>query len=111
MAENLMGLDWKLTLGMISGIVAKETLISTLAVVFNTVSFTQLQEMLRNSYSVATALALMIANVVYIPCISTIAVIKQETGSWKWTGLTILLTFTLATVLGILTYHTAKFFI
>ncbi len=108
---GLMGLDWRLTLGMVSGIVAKETLISTLAVVFNTVSFTQLQEILRSSYTIATALALMVSNVVYIPCISTMAVIRQETGSWRWTAFSILLTFSLATVLGIATYHLVSLFI
>ena len=92
-----LGFDWKLGIGLISGVGAKELVVSTLGVLYaddpdaNRIPITPL-----------VALAYMLFVLIYFPCIATFAAIKQESGSWKWaifaagytTGLAWLVAFT-----------------
>ena len=82
---------WQIGVALISGIAAKELVVSTCSVLFgmgiNTdaemMAFHQLLESL--GFSAVNAYALMAFSLLYIPCTATIATIKKETNSWKWT--------------------------
>jgi ferrous iron transport protein B len=56
----------------------------------------------------AAALAFLAAQMLFVPCVATVAVIRQETRSWRWTGLSILLPLAVSLVLGIAIYHGAR---
>lgn len=98
-----LGFDWKLGIGLISGVGAKELVVSTLGVLYTNegdVENVNLSD--RIPITPLVALAYMLFVLIYFPCIATFAAIKQESGSWKWaifaagytTGLTWLVAFT-----------------
>jgi ferrous iron transport protein B len=80
-----MGLDWKLTVALLTSFLAKENAIATLAVLFGQAKNAGLAVTLASAYSLPTALAFLTVSLLFIPCAATVAVIKQETGSWRWT--------------------------
>ena len=80
-----MGFDWKLGIGLISGVGAKELVVSTLGVLYTNdanVDDTTLGE--RIPITPFVAFCYMLFVLIYFPCIATFAAIKQESGSWKW---------------------------
>ncbi len=84
-AGRLMGMDWRLMVALLSSFVAKENAIATLGVLFGTEEGAGLVQRLASAYSPATGLAFMVAEMLFIPCVATVGVIRQETGSWGWT--------------------------
>lgn len=84
-----MGLDWRLTVALLTSFMAKENSIATLGVLFGGASNTSLAQTISSTYSTASGLAFLTVSLLFIPCAATVAVIKQETGSWSWTFLNI----------------------
>lgn len=80
-----LGFDWKLGIGILSGVGAKELVVSTLGVLYvdnaeaDAVSLGE-----RIPITPLVAFAYMVFVLIYFPCIATLAVIKNESGSWKW---------------------------
>lgn len=82
-----LGLNWKAGVALVSGIPAKEIVVSTLGVLYNSEEEGDgLSEKLLASgdISLPSAVAFMIFIVLYCPCIASLAAISNETGSWKW---------------------------
>lgn len=80
-----LGFDWKLGIGLISGVGAKELVVSTLGVLYTNegeVENVNLSD--RIPITPLVAFAYMLFVLIYFPCIATFAAIKQESGSWKW---------------------------
>ena len=99
-----LGFDWKLGIGLISGVGAKELVVSTLGVLYtNEGDVENVNLSNRIPITPLVALAYMLFVLIYFPCIATFAAIKQESGSWKWaiftagytTGLAWLVAFTI----------------
>ena len=80
-----LGLDWRLTVALITTFPAKENAIATLGVLFGSQAETGLAQTLAATYSTASALSFLVVNMLFIPCLATVAVIRQETNSWRWT--------------------------
>lgn len=112
-----MHFDWKMSVGILSGIGAKELVVSTLAVMYagehdldtsTTASTdTRLSQALRSNISTASALAYLVFILFYFPCIATIAAIKNESGGWKWAIFTAVYTTLFAYVASLVTYWVA----
>ena len=93
-----MGFSWKMDLGLLTGVVAKELVVSTLGVMYapetadaskevvsgTKSSDTALQAALVGSVSLPAAVAFMVFVLLYFPCIATFVAIKNETGKWSW---------------------------
>lgn len=80
-----LGFDWKLGIGLISGVGAKELVVSTLGVLYtNEEDVENVNLSNRIPITPFAALAYMLFVLIYFPCIATLAAIKQESGSWKW---------------------------
>ena len=80
-----MGFDWKLGIGLISGVGAKELVVSTLGVLYvddPEADEASLAE--RIPITPLVAFCYMLFVLIYFPCIAALAAIKQESGSWKW---------------------------
>lgn len=78
-----LGFDWKLGIGLLSGVGAKELVVSTLGVLYtNDGDTSTLSE--RIPITPLAALCYMVFVLIYFPCIATLAAIRQESGSWKW---------------------------
>lgn len=102
-----MGFDWRLTVSLLTSFPAKENAIATLGVLFGSTAETGLAATLAATYSTATALAFLVVTILFIPCIATVAVTRQETGSWGWTLLSLGMLLVLSIGTGVLVYHGA----
>jgi len=93
---------------LLSSFVAKENTIATLGVILSgSGDFTQhLQAIL----TPAAAVAFLVIQVLFIPCVATIAAIRQETGSWRWPIFTLGFQLVLSFAMAILVFQTAKLF-
>lgn len=100
-----MGMDWKLTVALLTSFVAKENAIATLGILFGGIEGSSLAQSLATLYSPASALGFLTVSLLFIPCVATMAVIKQETGSWKWTMVNILLMLVVSIAAGTAVYH------
>ena len=93
-----LGFDWKIGVALIASFAAREVLVSTLSIIYNTGKDANeedesLLSAIRNAkneqgnpvWSPLTALTLMVFFVLAMQCMSTVAVVKRETNSWAWT--------------------------
>jgi ferrous iron transport protein B len=89
-----LGYDWKIGIALITSFAAREVFVGTMATLYSVEEDdnSSLREKLRASvwpdgkpvYSLATSLSLMVFYVLAMQCMSTLAIVKRETGSWKW---------------------------
>jgi len=107
---KFMGLDWKAIVSLIFGLLAKEQVLAAMSVIYR-VEEESLGEVLKNVWTPLQALTFLTVLMVYQPCVATIAVIRKETNSWKWTLLSIVYTLSLALILGVLTYNIGSLFL
>ena len=114
-----LGFDWRMGVGIVAGVGAKELVVSTLGVMYadgqpvdvhedESEGDTRLQKALVRSVSPAAALAYMVFILLYFPCIATIAAIKNESGGWKWAIITAVYTIFLAWVASFITFRIAS---
>ena len=94
--------DWILVVSAIFGFVAKEIVIGATAMLYR-VSEEELSEVLLLRYDPVTMYAYMVFVLAYVPCVATLAAVRHETLSWKWTLFTVLYEVLLAYTLGLLT--------
>jgi ferrous iron transport protein B len=105
-----MGLDWRLTVTLLTTFPAKENAIATLGVLFGGTTGTGLAATLAAHFSMASALSFLVVTMLFIPCMATVAVIRQETNSWGWTLLDLGLFLALSIGAGSGVYHLALAF-
>ena len=113
-----LGFDWKMGVGIVAGVGAKELVVSTLGVMYaddepvaaESVDETRLQRALVKSVTPAGALAYMVFILLYFPCIATFVAIRNESGGWKWAILTAIYTIILAWIMAFITFQIASFF-
>lgn len=92
-----LGFDWKLGIGLLSGVGAKELVVSTLGVLYtNEEDIDSVNLSNRIPITPTVALGYMLFVLIYFPCVATLAAIRQESGSWKWAIFTACYTTALA---------------
>ena len=121
-----LGFDWRMGVGIVAGVGAKELVVSTLGVMYaddepvvaagapnetESIGETRLQKALVRSVSPAGALAYMVFILLYFPCIATFIAIRNESRSWKWAIITAIYTIILAWTAAFITFKIASLFI
>lgn len=108
-----LGFDWKLGISLISGVGAKELVVSTLGVLYPDNSgnpdTTDLAQ--RITITPLSAVGYMLFILIYFPCIATLAAIKQESGSWKWTLFAACYTTCLAWIIAFIIHQVGGLFL
>ncbi|MEZ5402283.1 MAG: ferrous iron transporter B [Bryobacteraceae bacterium] len=83
-----LGFDWKIGIGLITSLAAREVIVGTLGVIYGIENADEtsvgLREALRHDLTPGGAAALLIFFAFAMQCLSTVAVVKRETGGWKW---------------------------
>ncbi|MCA9738443.1 MAG: ferrous iron transporter B, partial [Gemmatimonadetes bacterium] len=83
-----LGFDWKVAVGIVSSLAAREVIVGTLGTLYGVEDATeeslQLQAALQRDLTLGGAVALLIFYVFALQCMSTVAVMRRETGGWKW---------------------------
>ena len=110
-----LGFDWKASVALVTGVTAKEIVVSTLGVLYSADEddAASLSEKLLSAtdehgdplYNVAVAISLMLFVLIYLPCIGTLATIKSETGSWWWAAFVAVYTIALAWIVSFVVYQ------
>jgi ferrous iron transport protein B len=110
----LMGLgDWRLIVALLSSFVAKENSVATLGVLFGAetgVAGPGLAESLAGLLVPAAAVAFLVVQMTFVPCVATVAAIRHETRSWRWTSLNLGLMLVLALLLGVIVFQVGSLF-
>ncbi len=116
-----LGFDWKMGVSLITGAAAKEIVVSTMAVLYQTnneiVPSQTLQEKIQNQrytegprqgkrvFTPVAALAFLVFVLIYFPCVAVVTAVKKETGGWKWAAFLAIYTTVLAYVLSLLVFQ------
>lgn len=95
---------WEAAVALMFGIVAKELIIGTLGVLYGVADGSIIQA-IQGAWTPLSAYAFMVMTLAYVPCVATIASIRRETGSWKWTVITVVYTSVLGWTLAVLVYQ------
>jgi len=121
-----LGFDWKMSISLLAGLPAKEIVVSTMGVLYQTgedENTVNLQKKLQNEkhtsdklegqkvFTTPTALAFLIFILIYFPCIGVVAAIKNESGSWKWAAFSVIYTTVLAWFAAFTVYNISNLFI
>ncbi len=102
--------SWQAGATLIPGFLAKEVIISSMAILYSS-SEDGLVNVIQQQFTPLSAYAFMVFILLYVPCISTVATIRKETSSWKWTGFGLIYPIVTAYVLTFLFYQISKLFI
>jgi len=98
-----LGFNWKIGIGLLSSIIAREVIVGTLGTLYGADPATQslgLQAALRHDLTLGGAMALVVFFAFAMQCTSTLAIVRRETNSWKWPALQF-------TYMGVLAYLAA----
>ena len=109
---GLMGLDWRMMVALLTSFVAKEQTIATLGVILGTGEGTNgaLKTELTGIMAHAAAVSFIALQMLFVPCVSSVAAIRQETRSWRWTGFAVGYMLTISFVVAIVIYQAARLF-
>jgi ferrous iron transport protein B len=109
-----LGFNWKIGIGLLSSVLAREVMVSTMGTLYGADPGTQalsLQTALHHDMTLGGALALMIFFAFAMQCTSTMAVVKRETNSWKWPAVQFLYMLALAWGAAFVVNHLAMAFL
>jgi len=113
--------DWKVSVGLVGGFIAKEIVVGTLGTLHSIGEADEESESLRQAlqnetrpdgskmFTPLVAYALMVFVLLYIPCVATIAVIKRETNSWRWPIFAAFYTTLVAWLIAFIIYQGGRF--
>lgn len=102
--------SWQAGAILIPGFLAKEVIISSMAILYSS-SERGLTQVIQQQFTPLSAYAFMIFILLYVPCISTVATIRKETSSWKWTLLAVVYSIVTAYILTFVFYQVSQLFI
>jgi ferrous iron transport protein B len=109
-----LGFNWQIAVALIPGMAAREVAVAALGTVYaiegGKEAAEQIGQVLATKWSLATALSLLAWYIFAPQCASTLAVIRRETGSWKWMAVTFGYMFALAYAASFATYNIALAF-
>jgi ferrous iron transport protein B len=109
-----LGFNWKIGIGLLSSVLAREVMVSTMGTLYGADPATQamhLQTALHHDMTMGGALALMIFFAFAMQCTSTMAVVRRETNSWKWPAVQFLYMLALAYGAAFLVNHVVMAFL
>ena len=108
---ELLGMDWRMLVALLSSFIAKENALATLGILYGSgVAGDGLAEILSTHVTPAAGLAFLTATMLFVPCAATLAVMRQETGQWRWVLVSVGLMLFVALFAGAIAYQIASGF-
>ncbi len=111
---------WEAGAALISGIMAKETVVATIGILYGAADVsteaedaietadTLLKTGMASSFTALSAFAFMIFSQLYTPCVTALGTIKKEAGGWKWMGFSAVYMFAIAWVVSLVVYQVGR---
>ena len=124
-AMRPLGFDWKMSISLLAGLPAKEIVVSTMGVIYqsgNDETTVNLQNRLKNEeyhqgekahtkvFTTPAALAFLVFILLYFPCVGVVATIKNEAESWMWAAFVVVYTTALAWIMAFAVYNIGNLF-
>nr|WP_236639349.1 ferrous iron transport protein B [Pelosinus sp. UFO1] len=109
-----LGFDWRVGVSLVAGVSAKEVVISTMGTIYSLGATDETSATLKHALAEdknlnpLVAYSLMIFVLIYSPCLAALAVMKRETGSWKWPAISMVYSTTLAWIVTFIVYQGGK---
>jgi len=107
-----LGMDWKMSVALETGLAAKEVVVSTLGVLYAVGEVDEndkgLQTQIKKQIPFSSAVAFIVFVMIYLPCFAASAVFAKEAGGWKYLGYLFVFTTSTAWILSFFAYHIAK---
>jgi len=107
-----LGFNWQIAVALIPGMAAREVAVAALGTVYaiegGKEAAEQIGQVLATKWSLATALSLLAWYIFAPQCASTLAVIRRETGSWRWMAVTFVYMLVLAYLASFMTFNVAR---
>lgn len=115
-----LGFDWKIGIALVTGLAAKEVVVSTLGTIYalddaelEDEEATALKQRIRKDpvFTIPAVLSLLVFVLLYVPCLAASAVFHKEAGSWRWTGVYFGYTLGVAWLVSFLVYRVSGLFL
>jgi len=117
-----LGFDWHLSVSILSGLAAKEVVVSTLGVIFQADNLSGKESLVekiqsqkdsngKTMFTPLIAFSFMLFILTYFPCVGVVAAIRRESGSWKWAAFTVFYTTGIAWLLSFTVYQIGRILI
>jgi ferrous iron transport protein B len=115
-----LGFDWKMGISLLTGVAAKEIVVSTMGVIYQAEEPGTLKQNIRAAkytdgsragttvFTPLATLSCLLFTMIYFPCVATIAAIFKESGSWKWAMFTVFYTTGLAWLISFAVFQTGS---
>ena len=103
--------DWRAATALITGLSAKEAVVSTMAVLTKATSGLTLAQMLSQMFTPLSAYCFLTFCLLYMPCVATLATVRREMGGWKYAFSTVLFQTGVAWIVAFIIYHIGSLFV
>jgi ferrous iron transport protein B len=104
-----LGFDtWQAGVSLVTGFLAKEVVVSTMSIVYGAGDEGKLGELLHHTFNQPVALSFLFFVLLYTPCVSTVAMMWRETGTWKWTLTSVVYSVAIAWGVAFVVYHVSQ---
>lgn len=109
-----LGFNWRMGIGLISGVAAKEIIVSSMSVIYDTEGNlgerleTEVDDAGKPVWTTAVALSFLSFVLIYFPCVAVVSAIRRESGSWKWALFMVAYTTLLAWIVSFIVYRIAS---
>jgi ferrous iron transport protein B len=99
---------WQAGASLLTGFMAKEVVVSTMNIIYHVPDMQGLEMQVSHAFTPLAAFSFMVFILLYVPCLATVAVIRKETLSWRWTGLSVIYPLTVAYVIAVVVYQSGR---
>ncbi len=96
---------WQAGASLLTGFLAKEVVVSAMNIIYHVPNANSLQGILSTQFSALSAFSFMVFVLLYVPCLATVATIRKETGSAKWTYFSVGYALVIAYILALIIYQ------
>lgn len=100
--------DWKSSVSMLSGLIARESIVSTMGILQGAGETGAISEIISTVYTPAAAYSFMVFSLLFIPCMAAVATLRREMNSRKWTAIALIFQAVVAWVITFIVYNICK---
>lgn len=100
--------DWKTSVAMLSGLVARESIVTTMGILYGVGEAVSISNIISSVYTPAAAYSIMVFALLFIPCIAAVTTLRREMGSRKWTAAALLFQGSVAYIITFVIYNLAR---
>ncbi|MEK5550630.1 ferrous iron transport protein B [Paenibacillus sp. FSL L8-0689] len=99
---------WQAGASLLTGFMAKEVVVSTMNIIYHVPDMQGLELQVRHAFTPLASLSFMVFILLYVPCLATVAVIRKETLSWRWTAFSVIYPLAVAYIIAVLIYQCGR---